>query len=187
MVFFILRPAMKRILLLVVVTAFCNGLSAQSKHLDHDRYLGRYQIIYLSDSNAFINAVAEYASQRNRIPGIDSLGHVVITDTTFEFDMEYITFPVTYKYWTKKDIVHLNFYPKLNPQLSSVPAWPAKRYSISFTKVYDKVLGIHFKNLKTKEDNLLNKSDVMNNKAEPRYHEEYYGDLYLLLVKETGN
>jgi len=178
---------MRSILIFVLAVQFSLLSAGQKVHLDNDKYIGEYRIIYFSDSFAYNNLVTEYNIHYNERNGsCDSCELLYITDTSFVFEIEEAYGDTNYKYWNRKkkgNRINISFYPRLNPLLSSVPGWPAKRYQIKFIPITGNALGIHFKNLKTKEDNLMNESDVKYRKAEPRYHTDYYQDIYIIVIR----
>ena len=174
-----MRTARLLLLLLAGMKMSAIGLS-QTTHLKNDKYLGDFQIIYCSDSVAFSNMVSEYATGKNKITGCDTISTITITDTSFEVYSYCRWEGNTYRYYRnktyKQNTIGLNFYPQQAPQILGVYSWLSRIYRAEFIPVTDEAFAIHFINRKT-ENGFDNGGPS---------HEEYFGDLYLIVKRLTG-
>ncbi|HEV7781757.1 MAG TPA: hypothetical protein VGO58_10865, partial [Chitinophagaceae bacterium] len=110
---------MKIILLLLMGIQIGLASTGQTMHLNNDKYVGNYKVIYFSDSLAYNNLVSEYPIRYNERNGCcDTCEFLSITDTSFIFEIENTSGDTNYRYWGRKkkgNSITISFYPSLSP------------------------------------------------------------------------
>jgi len=172
------------VLIIFLLTVF-TGASAQNVKLKDTSFIGKYRIIYFSDTNAFSNVVSVNKIDKQKYLNCDSCCILKITDTGFVFDISYSYDNISYEFCGKKAKLTPSHicYRHIFPGISSTPTFLHRFYAIRLKRIADNAIVIYFKNEKNKDLNIMNPSSVKNEKANPEYYEENFKDVFVIAIR----